>query len=51
MRRPFYLKWAQLENVCSYKYLGFVITPSGEISISLQDLINRSFKAHMMLDN
>ena len=39
MRRPFYLYGVQLENVRSYyKYLGFLITPSGEINTGLKDL-------------
>ena len=35
MRRPFYLDGVQLECVRSYKYLGFVVTPSGEIQTGL----------------
>ena len=31
MRIPFYLAGVKLENVRSYKYLGLIITPSGEI--------------------
>ena len=38
MRRSFYLDGVQLENVRSYKYLGFLITPSGEINTGLKDL-------------
>ena len=51
MRRPFYLNGVQLENVRSYKYLGFVITPSGEILTGLQDLRDRAFKAYMKIKN
>ena len=49
MRRPFYLNGIQLECVRSYKYLGFVLTPSGEILTGLQDLRDRAFKAYMKL--
>ena len=49
LRRHFYLKGVQLENVRTYKYLGFLITPSGEISSGLKDLRNRALKAFMML--
>ena len=38
MSRPFYLDGVKLEMVRSYKYLGFVITPSGEINTGLKDL-------------
>ena len=50
-RRPFYLGRNMLENVRSYKYLGFVITPSGEINSGLKDLRDRAFKAFMKLKN
>ncbi len=49
MRRPFYLDGVQLECVRSYKYLGFVVTPSGEIQTGLKDLRDRAFKAYMKL--
>ncbi len=45
----FYLDGAKLENVRSYKYLGFILTPSGEINTGLQDLRDRGFKAFMKL--
>ena len=51
MRRPFYLNGIQLECLRSYKYLGFVLTPSGEILTGLQDLRDRAFKAYMKLKN
>ena len=51
MRRPFYLDGVQLENVRSYKYLGFLITPSGEINTGLKDLRDRAFKAFMKIKN
>ena len=44
MRSPFYLNGTQLECVRSYKYLGFIITPSGEILSGLQDLRDRGYK-------
>ena len=31
MRRNFYINGVKLENVRLYKYLGFLLTPSGEI--------------------
>ena len=34
----FRINGIQLENVRSYKYLGFLLTPSGEISSGLNDL-------------
>jgi hypothetical protein len=49
LRRHFDLKGVQLENVRTYKYLGFLITPSGEIASGLKDLRDRALKAFMML--
>ena len=49
LRRHFYLKGVQLENVRTYKYLGFLITPSGEINSGLKDLCDRALKAFKML--
>ena len=37
--------------VRSYKYLGFLVTPSGEISSGLKDLRDRAFKAYMKIKN
>ena len=51
MRRPFYLDGVKLEMVRRYKYLGFVITPSGEICTGLLDLRDRAFKAFMKIKN
>lgn len=48
-RNKFYLHNKELENVRSYKYLGFVFTPSGEIKTGLHDLRDRAFKAFMKL--
>ena len=43
MRSPFYLNGVKLEMIRQYKYLGFVLTPSGEISTGLHDLRDRAF--------
>ena len=51
MRRPFYMNGVKLDMVREYKYLGFVITPSGEISTGLKDLRDRAFKAYMKIKN
>ena len=51
MRSPFYLNGVKLEMVRQYKYLGFVLTPSGEISTGLHDLRDRAFKAFMKVKN
>ena len=51
MRRIYYLNGVQLENVRSYKYLGFLLTPSGEINSGLHDLRDRALKAFMKLRN
>ena len=49
IRRDFYLGSSKLENVRSYKYLGLIITPSGEIKSGLDDLRSRALKAYMAL--
>ena len=51
IRRDFYLGSSRLENVRSYKYLGLIITPSGEIRSALDDLRSRALKAYMALKN
>ena len=51
MRSAFRINGIQLENVRSYKYLGFLLTPSGEISSGLNDLRDRALKAFMKLKN
>ena len=51
MKRCFYLNGVKLDMVRSYKYLGFVLTPSGEISTGLHDLRDRAFKAYMKMKN
>ena len=49
MVRDFFLNSSKVECVRSYKYLGFIITPSGEINTGLKDLRDRGFKAFMKL--
>ena len=51
IRRDFFLGTSRLENVRSYKYLGLIITPSGEIRSALEDLRSRALKAYMALKN
>ena len=51
MSRPFFLNGVKLEMVRSYKYLGFVITPSGEITTGLRDLRDRALKGFMKMKN
>ena len=48
---PFYLDGIKVEVVRQYKYLGLVITPSGEISTGLRDLRDRALKAFMKMRN
>ena len=48
----FYIGERKIENIRSYKYLGLIFTPSGEIKSALDDLKSRAFKAYMgMKDN
>ena len=49
IHRDFFLGTSRLENVRSYKYLGLIITPSGEIRSALEDLRSRALKAYMAL--
>ena len=42
LRTPFYYKNEKLENVNKFKYLGFLLTPSGEIKSGLLDLRDRA---------
>ena len=51
IRRNFYLGTIRLENVRCYKYLGLLVTPSGEIRTALDDLRSRALKAYMSLKN
>ena len=45
IRRTFKYKGSQLEIVREYKYLGFILTPSGEITTGLKDLKDRANRA------
>ena len=47
--RIFHYKGIPLENVFSYKYLGFLVTPSGSITKGLEDLRDRALKALMKI--
>ena len=51
IRRNFYANGILLDIARSYKYLGFLVTPSGEIKSGLQDLRDRALKAFMKLKN
>ena len=51
MRGAFFRDGVVLENVRSYKYLGFILTPFGEISSGLHDLKDRAFKAFLKIRN
>ena len=51
IRKPFYYRDTILEIVKSYKYLGFTITPSGEINTGLKDLRDRALKAWYKVRN
>ena len=45
LRTKFYYNDELLENVRTFKYLGFLLTPSGETNSGLQDLRERAIKA------
>ena len=49
MRRSFYLGKEKLESTREYKYLGFIVTPSGEITTGLKDLKDRALRAFAKL--
>ena len=51
LRTPFYYQNKRLENVRSFRYLGFLLTPSGEIKTGLNDLRDRALKAFFKLKN
>ena len=51
IRTPFYYNKIKLENVRMFKYLGFLITPSGEIKSGLTDLKDRALKGFYKLKN
>jgi hypothetical protein len=45
LKHRFYYRKTELENVRNYKYLGFIVTPSGEIKSGLEDLRIRALRA------
>ena len=45
LKNRFLFRKTELENVRSYKYLGFMVTPSGEIKSGLEDLRVRALRA------
>jgi len=49
VRKRFYFNNIELETVRSFKYLGFLLTPSGEIKSGLKDLRDRAMKAFFKL--
>lgn len=49
LRTPFYYNNVKLENVKKFKYLGFLLTPSGETKSGLKDLKDRALKAFFKL--
>ena len=49
MRRFFEINGTQLECARTYKYLGFLLSPSGTINDGLSDLRDRALKAFMKL--
>ena len=49
LRKKFHFNKIPLENVREFKYLGFMLTPSGEINSGLQDLRDRALKAFYKL--
>ena len=51
IRRNFYFNGIKIETVRSFKYLGLVLTPSGEIRSALNDLRDRAMKAFFKLKN
>ena len=48
-RRNFNFGATQIFSTNSYKYLGFIVTPSGEISTGLNDLKDRASRAYFKL--
>ena len=49
LRRNFYFGKDKLDTTRQYKYLGFLITPSGEINSGLKDLKDRALRAFSKL--
>ena len=50
-RRSFRFNNENIFTTNSYKYLGFVVTPSGEITSGLKDLNDRALRAYFKLKN
>ena len=51
IRKTFHLGGIKVDTTREYKYLGFKITPSGEINSGLNDLKDRALKAFMKMKN
>ena len=51
LRTAFYYNNTKLENVRKFKYLGFLLTPSGEIKSGIKDLRDRALKGFFKLKN
>ena len=51
IREKFFFGKDRLETTRQYKYLGFLVTPSGEINSGLKDLKDRAFSAFYKLKN
>jgi len=49
IRRSYPMKYGNVETTNSYKYLGFIFTPSGEIVSGLRDLKDRALRAYHKL--
>ena len=47
IRRVFKFGQEKLESTRQYKYLGFLVTPSGEINSGLRDLRDRAQRAFL----
>ena len=51
IRRDIHFGNNKIETTRQYKYLGFMVTPSGEITTGLKDLKDRALRAFMKLKN
>ena len=51
IRRNIYFGENKIESTRQYKYLGFIVTPSGEITSGLKDLKDRALRGFMKLKN
>ena len=49
IRRSYPMKNGTIETTKSYKYLGFIFSPSGEIVSGLKDLRDRALRAYHKL--